>query len=111
MVPYYLACAAKQCGITVTKSPGGRGQRQSLAAASAPHDRRTPHVQRIGLVLPFLHRPVMHDFQLGGNLDHVAVAILDEDEEVVAWPVAARSPDDRNAHAAEMVGPILDGIP
>lgn len=53
----------------------------------------------------------MDDLQLRGNLDPVLVGIDDEDEEIVAGAVAARSPHHLDVALGQTIGPVADRVP
>src|SRR5262249_15117780 len=77
----------------------------------AAQNRATPVIERALAMRPVFHRPVVDHFKLGRHLDPVAVGIRDEDEEIVAWPVSARSPHQWNFHRSEAVTPVADSNP
>src|ERR1700744_3920430 len=56
-------------------------------------------------VAPVGHVVVPEDLHLAGQLDAVAVGIVDEHEHVVTRPVTTGSPGDRHAHCREAVAP------
>ena len=49
--------------------------------------------------------------QFGGELDPIAVRILDEKKEVVARPMPAWPPFARDAEAGQAIGPVADADP
>src|SRR6266850_6546835 len=57
------------------------------------------------------HQVVRHDLQLGGNLDQVALRVLDHEEKIVAWAVSSRSPPQLYAQRRQVVRPIADVVP
>ena len=50
-------------------------------------------------------------FELGRQLDPVAVGVADHEEQVVARPVPARPPPHGNAHGGQMIAPVADVVP
>lgn len=56
---------------------------------------------------PLTDRTVRFDLlEFGRQLDPISVGIMDEDEEVIARPVTARSPFQGDMLLREMIGPI-----
>src|ERR1700719_232953 len=83
----------------------GRGRR----APDVARRRRAPHFRALRTVavpqprIEIAERLVHHLVELGEQLDDLVVGIAVICEDVVARPVAARTPDDRNVLAAEEI--------
>ena len=60
---------------------------------------------------PDLCRPVVDHFELGGDLDPVAIRIHDEDKKIVARTMASRTPHELDALRGKVVGPVADRVP
>ena len=45
------------------------------------------------------------------KLDPIAIRVMNEEEEIIARTMAARTPFHRHAQIGEMIAPITDGIP
>src|SRR6516164_6288861 len=75
-------------------------------AAGVPDPGIAPEIDGVLGAFPLLPGlTFLHDFELGRNLDIVAVGVLDHEKEVVAGPMPARPPPDRNFQRCEVVGP------
>src|SRR6185503_7502450 len=80
--------------------------------SSGTHPRRAPKVERALLMGPgAIGRARLEPLQLGGELDLVALRVLDHEEEIVAGPVATRAPPERDAQRPHAIGPVADVVP
>src|SRR5471030_463453 len=85
---------------------------QSSPRMSAAHKAGAPEIQGTFLVLPrTLLDAVLHDLELGRNLDQIAVRVLDHEEEVIAGTVAPRSPPQGDPDSRHVVGPVAQLVP
>src|SRR5208282_16776 len=79
---------------------------------STPQWRPTPLIERAFRVGPRPDRSIgTHDLKLGRKFEPIAFRVIDEDEEIIAGAMPARSPAQRNLQFGEPVCPIANRVP
>src|SRR3954466_4377575 len=89
-----------------------KGTATSAKILSATQEGLPPAVERVLLVAPPTDGFVIgHNHELRGELDPIAVRIVDEQEQIVARSVAARPPFDGGPKFGKAIAPIADRVP
>src|SRR6185295_17995682 len=122
----HASCATAGAARTMQTAPAKRGTdtifhsifhgrsrvKNGSVPMSAPHPRATPVVERVLRIRPRARLLAGHEaLQLRGELQLVPVGIAHHEEEIVAGPVAAGTPEHRYAALPEAVAPVAHVVP